>query len=339
MMLQRTVFGRTFTYSHCIGKPTQISGFSQLMDVALAPNGVAYVLGRCEDVLRNTKVTKCILGDDYHQEDMIVQFGDYGTDDGYFMRVTALAIDQDENVYVADEWLNRISIFDKEGDFLGKWGIPGSNPGELCRPWGLVFDKEQHLWMVDSGNNRVQVFTREGKFLFGWGKKGSGEGELDMPWGITLDDEGAVYVADWRNGRAQKFTPTGEYLMSFTAADRTGGQMLHPSGVAVDEEGDVYVVDWANSRVHAYDPDGSYLTTFVGDAQRLTKSAAQQLSVDPESAAARLRVNNLEPEWRLCYPTAVKIDDRRRIVIVDQQRGRLHLYRKEKDFMPLAFNL
>ena len=29
-----------------------------------------------------------------------------------------IALDSQENVYVTDEWLNRVSVFDKDGNFL-----------------------------------------------------------------------------------------------------------------------------------------------------------------------------------------------------------------------------
>jgi len=63
------------------------------------------------------------------------------------------------------------------------------------------------------------------------------------------------------------------------------------------------------------------------------------LAADPESVKARNRVATLELEWRFCYPTAVEIDDKRRIIVVDQQRSRLHVYTKEKDYVEPQFNL
>ncbi len=339
-MYTRTAFGRTYTFSHCIGKPGGGgTGFTQPMDVGFAPGGVVYVLNRAYEVNSSSRVSKCTLGDDYGQEEYLLEFGTHGSNEGQFMRGTGLTLDLDENVYVADEWLNRVSIFDKEGNFLGHWGTTGSEDGELCRPWGLAFDKEDRLWIVDSGNNRVQVFTKEGKFLTGWGKGGSGEGDFNMPWGITLDNDGDVYVADWRNSRVQKFTPDGQYLMSFGSLGSGEGELSRPSGVAVDQEGDVYVADWSTSRVHAYGPDGSYLTTFLGDAQRLSKWAELQMMADPESSKARAWVKSLEPEWRFCSPTSVRIDDRSRFVVVDQQRSRLHVYLKEKDYVEPQINL
>ena len=42
--------------------------------------------------------------------------GAYGKEDGQFMWPVAIIADADENLYVSDEYLNQITIFDKEGE-------------------------------------------------------------------------------------------------------------------------------------------------------------------------------------------------------------------------------
>jgi len=340
-MLTQTVSGRAYTYSHCIGRLAQGgTGLRFVMDVALAPGGIAYVLNRSTDIYpHGTRVTKLSLGGQALEEELILEFGRGGSGDGEFQRPASVALDQSENAYVSDEWLNQIVVFDKEGNFLKKWGVSGDGDGKLNRPWGLAFDGEDNLWVVNGGNSRIQRFTKDGKFLTGWGAEGSGEGQFKIPWGITIDKAGDVYVADWRNGRVQKFTPEGSYLMAFGSQGSGNGELNRPSGVAVDDEGDVYVSDWAASRVYAYRPDGTYLATFLGDAHQLSKWGAQTVYSNPDTVKARNRVKTLEPEQRLCYPAAIEINDDRQIVIADQQRNRLQVYVKEKDYVDPQFNL
>ena len=334
-MLTRTVGGRTFSYSHSIGRSlTTGIGFWFPVDVGLASGDLMYVLNWGDENLLATRVTKCTMAEEY-----LTQFGSYGSDDGQFTRASSLALDKEENVYVADEWLNRVSIFDKDGNFFLKWGEPGSGSGQLYQPSGLAFDGEENLLVVDSGNNRVQRFSREGKYLAKWGRGGVGEGEFKMLWGITVDRLGQVYVADWYNGRLQKFSPDGEYLMAFGAPGTGPGELSRPSGVAVDPEGDVYAVDWGANQVHVYDPDGEYLTTFHGDAQELSRWGQMTIDANPDVQKARRRVSTREPESRFSDPVAVEIDGQGRIVVVDQQRSRLQIYIKETDYVEPQFNL
>ena len=63
-------------------------------------------------------------------------------------------------MYVADEWLNRVSIFSEDGEWISKWGTSGGRDGEVCRPSGMAFDADDNLLLADSGNNRVQKFPR-----------------------------------------------------------------------------------------------------------------------------------------------------------------------------------
>ena len=91
-MLVRTVSGRTYSYSHCLGRGANGgTGFRYAMDVGLAPGGVAYVLNRTAEYNPFTRVTKCTLGDGAGQEEFLLEFGSYGSEDGQFMQVTCLA--------------------------------------------------------------------------------------------------------------------------------------------------------------------------------------------------------------------------------------------------------
>jgi hypothetical protein len=120
-----------------------------------------------------------------------------------------------------------------------------------------------------------------------------------------------------------------------------GAQALnHPSDVAVDDDGDVYVCDWANHRVRIYTPEGEPLTSRIGDTQVLAKWAQESVDANPDMAEMRRRVKSLEPEWRFCYPTAVAFDtEQSRLIVADNQRGRLQIYNKVRNDLEPQFNL
>ena len=332
-MLTTVAAGRVFNHSYCIGMYGNAgAGFWDPFDFALGSNGVLYVVSRGAEEL-GQRVTRCTVD---HQ--FLGQFGGYGTGDGQFIWPVSLDLDRDENVYVSDAHLQRISVFDKQGGFLGQWGQPGSGDGELNSPWGLAFDQEDNLYVVDSLNSRVQKFTKDGKLLAKWGRPGSGEGEFNMPWGICLDQKGDVYVADWKNSRVQKFSPDGEFLAQFRESDSGTGALNRPSGVAVDAEGDVYVTDWGSHQVNIYAPDGAFITALVGDAEQPSPWAQTYIDANPDIVKARRRVN-LEPEWRFRRPVAVNVDDQGRIFLLEATRHRFQVYIKEKDFEEHPLNL
>ena len=251
----------------------------------------------------------------------------------------SIALDKDTNVYVSDEYLHRITIFNKEGEYVSHWGTNGSGDGELDRPAGLAI-RDDVLYIVDSRNHRVQKLTKDGRFLLNWGKLGSGEGEFDSPWGITLDQDGDVYVADHKNNRVQKFTSEGRFLAQFGSYGTGRGELNRPSAVTVDPDGDVYICDWANDRVQLFNSEGKFLTSFVGDARELTKWAEAVVGTNPGAVKRRREVKNMEIEWRLAMPTALAFDtSNHRLLIVDTQRNRLQIYNKLKEYAEPQRNL
>ena len=332
-MLTTVAAGRVFNHSYCIGMYGNAgAGFWDPFDFALGSNGVLYVVSRGSEEL-GQRITRCTVD---HQ--FLGQFGGYGAGPGQFIWPVSLDLDQDENVYVSDAHLQRISIFDKQGSFLSQWGQPGSGDGELNNPWGLAFDQDDNLYVVDSLNSRVQKFTKDGKFLAKWGRPGSGDGEFNMPWGICVDQRGDVYVADWKNSRVQKFSPDGEFLAQFRESDSGTGGLDRPSGVAVDVEGDVYVTDWGRHQLNIYASDGRFITSLVGDAEQPSPWAQTYIEANPDMIKARRRVN-LEPEWRFRRPVAVNVDHEGRIFVLEATRHRFQVYTKEKDFEEHPLNL
>ena len=315
---------RSFQYDKTIGRfEFAGSGFRIPTDLALGKDGTIYVPNRSwqyrPDGVRVTMLTS--------DEEFIGQFSKFGEADGELFWPTGIALDSAQNIYITDEWLNRVSIFDKDGTFLDKWGVSGSGDGQISKPAGIKFDAEDTLYLVDSANNRVQKFTKDGKFLGKWGEAGTGEGQFNLPWGLHIDGKGDIYVADWRNDRIQKFTADGEFLAAFGTSGSEVGEFNRPTGVAVDKEGDIYVADWANDRVQVLTSDGRHITTFTGDAT-MSKWGQAKLSANPDMIRQRNLVRDFEPEKSLWRPKAVTITDDGKVIILDSNRDRLQVYQK-----------
>ncbi|SVC35435.1 uncharacterized protein METZ01_LOCUS288289, partial [marine metagenome] len=229
----------TFQYSHTIGRQENRSGNGFFYPVAITRDeeNNLYVLNRGSETpafFPCKRVTVFTIG-----EELVREFGEKvqpeeanaSAPNGTFMWPTSVALDSQGLAYVSDEWLNRISIFNKDGDCVGTWGTLGDGEGEFNRPSGLAFDKEDNLYMVDGSNHRIQKFTKDGKFLATWGKEGSGDGEFDYPWGIEIDHNGDIFIADWRNDRIQKFSPDGTFLMKFGTSGQKDGEFYRPTGI------------------------------------------------------------------------------------------------------------
>ena len=313
-------------------------GFYYPVDTAIGRDDRLYVVNRSLDnVARGVRVTMCDIDSEYYGN-----FGSFGNKDGQFEWPSGGAIDSRGRVYISDEQLHRISVFDHSGAFLSQWGAHGSGEGDLDTPSGIAFDDQDNLYVSDTYNHRIQKFTADGRFLLSFGSQGQGNGELNLPWGVTLDGNNNVYVADWGNDRIQKFSPQGDCLASYGASGIADGEFQRPSSVAVDGEGYIYVADWGNERVQVLDPQGGFVMKMRGEAT-LSKWAANFLSVNEEEGAARARAN-LDPkieyfvdvpheesshtEKFFWSPVSDKLDRAGTLFVTESNRHRIQVYKR-----------
>tara|TARA_B100001167_G_scaffold178261_1_gene133206 strand:+ start:1941 stop:3056 length:1116 start_codon:yes stop_codon:yes gene_type:complete len=325
----------TLQYDHTIGR-AEFSGPGFRNPVAMARGGddTMYVVSRSYEYRPDGKrITICTVDEDYIGEFArgVTEVGEAeaSSDDGAIIWPTAIALNSQGQVFVADEALDRISIYTNEGEYLGKWERPGTEDGQWDKPSGLAFDKEDNLYLVDSGNNRVQKLTKDGDFITKWGSKGIADGEFDLPWGIEIDQNQDVYIADWRNDRIQKFSPDGKFLLKFGCSGTGDGEFNRPTGVAVDNDGDIYVADWNNNRLQVFDSEGNYLTQTTGEAT-LSKWGTNKLDGgNPEMWEERRIAQGLDREKDFWGPIAVEVDDEGRIFVVESARSRIQIFRKQ----------
>jgi DNA-binding beta-propeller fold protein YncE len=319
-------------------------GFNNPVDVAFGAGDVMYVVNRVgpEVAVRMPykRISICTRDQDY-----LGEFSTGGTGAGEIMWPASIAVGPDGNVYVSDEALNRISIFDPKGGFLSMWGVRGAEKGQLNRPAGIAFDSEGNLLVADGLNHRIQRFTSDGLFLDTWGGQGSGDGELNIPWGISLDSDGNVHVADWRNDRIQSFDPQGRHLATIGTSGDGDGQLKRPSGVVVDQSGNILVADWGNERVQVFDSDGQFITKRRGESG-LSKWAEDYFKANTDEFESRQKAD-LEPEpngqpseyvreqsaavEKLFWgPTSVRLDDEGAMYVVESCRHRIQVFKPEQ---------
>ncbi|WP_435016767.1 NHL repeat-containing protein [Tundrisphaera sp. TA3] len=133
------------------------------------------------------------------------QWGGHGFEPGQFLRPRALAIDDQDRIYVADSGTHRIQVFDTEGKLLRAWGTRGDGPGQLAYPFDVAVGPDGCLYVCEYGNHRVQKFGLDGTPMGSWGDAGRGPGQLFNPWALAVDSRGSVSVVDSSNHRVQRF--------------------------------------------------------------------------------------------------------------------------------------
>ena len=325
------------TYSQTIGIVSMEGrGFSNPVDLAISSDDRFYVINRCNpDQPEGIRIGMCNLKSEYFGD-----FGNYGNKDGGFVWPTSLTIDSTDNVYVADEHNNRISIFDKTGRFLTCWGKFGAEKGQMHGPSGICFDLQNNLIIVDQFNNRIQKFDKDGNFLDCWGTKGQLEGQFNLPWGVSVTPDGDILVADWRNDRVQKFDKDGNFLASFGTFNDIENSLYRPSSAVMDNEGYIYIADWGNERVQILDNNGDHIQELRGKSG-LSPWAKEFFEANIDQSKAR-KQSNLEPEINpdiqtpydvsariekyFWGPVSIKLYDNKKLLIVESNRHRIQVY-------------
>ena len=310
-----------FAYSHTIGIASFLGrGFMNPVDMRLDSKGILFVLSRSNGSNQDVRVSVQTLDSEYMYE-----FGRWGTDPGQTTQPTAIALDADDRVFVTDEFMHNVSIFDRDGKFIERWGEFGTGDGQFNRPSGIAFDSEGNVHIVDHLNARVQKLAPDGSFISSFGTFGTEAGQFNFPWGISVDAEDGIWIADWRNDRVQRFTPDGEFVSVLGSSGKNDGEFDRPSAVHVASDGAVFVVDWRNDRVQVFGQDGSHSETLVGDAT-LSKWCQEFLDVNPEQASWRDGAGLLEQEKLFWRPSAVETSDDGLVFIADSCRHRIQIY-------------
>ena len=311
-----------FSYSHTVGIASFLGrGFMNPVDVRLDSKGILFVLSRSNAGNKDVRVSVQTLDSEYMYE-----FARWGTEPGQTTHPTAMVIDNDDRVYVTDEFMHNVTVFDREGNFLDRWGEFGTGPGQFNRPSGMAIDSDGNFHIVDHLNARVQKLAPGGTFISSFGTSGTGPGQFNFPWGISVDSEDGVWVADWRNDRIQRFTPGGEFVSVLGNSGQGDGEFDRPSGVHVAADGTVFVADWRNNRVQSFSNDGAHIETLDGDAT-LSKWCQEFLDVNPEQASWREQAGLFEEEKKFWRPSAIETSDGL-VLIADSCRHRIQIYRR-----------
>ena len=308
-------------------------GFQLPSSMAIRADGVIFVVSRGKSSTKNSNGIQMVTKD----HDFLGQIGTYGAGLGGMMWPTSVVLDGDENLYLADEYFNKVTKYDREGNPITEWGTKGSGDGQFNQPSGLLI-QDQLIYLVDSRNNRIQMYSLDGEFQGQWGSEGDGEGEFNLPWGISDDSEGNIYIADWRNDRIQKFDSNGNYISAIGGGKTS--VLDRPSDVAVDPDGNIYVTDWGSQRLLVLDQSGSILETKRGEAD-LNPWSVEYLSSQDDERKAResyvpvYKADTEDPsevsarmEPYFWDPVAVELDQDGTVYVLETGRHRFQVFER-----------
>src|SRR5574344_530127 len=117
----------------------------------------------------------------------------------------------DGNLLVSEFAGDRLSLLDKNGNFIKYIGSRGRGEGQLVGPQYMATDSYGNIYVSDFGNNRVVAFDADGNGLFHFGSKTADFGGFESPTGIAVVDD-RIFVADSVKGGIYEFDRSGNYV-------------------------------------------------------------------------------------------------------------------------------
>lgn len=190
--------------------------------------------------------------------------------EGVLVDPYAVAIDDREDVYVADRGLHAVVVFDALVNNSGSYKVNGSQGAALTQfdePRGIAVDSLTRAYVVEAGNLRAQVLevaSTELRALFAFGLLESAG--MTNPDGVALDSLGRYYVSDNSgSGIVALFDPRGALLGGLVGSGAGAGQVSSPRGLETDQVNRLLVADSGNDRIslfNAVDAGTGHLGSF-----------------------------------------------------------------------------
>jgi len=188
-----------------------------------------------------------------------------------------IAVDTAGNIYVTDNWADRVWKFSPTGDVITHWGSKGSGNGQFGVPAHIAIDKQDFIYITDIHNNRIQKFSSDGVYISHWNFLKNGPVECSYPTGsvnleckgethslggIASGPDGNLYIVDQSNNSIHKTTSDGKYLAKWGSGGTGKGQFNSPTDIAFDGEGNFFIADSANVRIQKFSANGTFLTSW-----------------------------------------------------------------------------
>ncbi len=192
---------------------------------------------------------------------LLFSAGTKGTGAGQFMRLSAIALSRDGDVYALDSRKSTVQVFSPER--IPSPLIEVSSPSDSVNLMGEVKIKASDvcwsrgtLYAVSSEDNAVYII--EGNSI----KRvimGKGDFELKRPSGIAVDRDGYIWVVDTGNDRLVKFTEEGRPVAKYGVSGSREGHFSSPLGIYISPKGIIYVADKGNGRIQMLSTDGVFI--------------------------------------------------------------------------------
>jgi sugar lactone lactonase YvrE len=205
---------------------------------------------------------------------------------------SAVAVDRDGNLYIADTMNHRVRRVDRSGTITTIAGTGQARSGGdggaavaagLNEPTALAIHGD-YLYIADQSNNRVRrlsLVSGDIQTVAGTGEAtytGDGmpalEAALAGPSGLAIGSDGTLYIADTFNGRIRAVDPSTGTIRTvagdggtyrYQAANEFSASLARPYGIALDADENILITDSDNHLIRRWDRRRKIIAVLAGN--------------------------------------------------------------------------
>ena len=187
-----------------------------------------------------------------------------------FYYPAGMAVDANDNIYVADYGNNKIRKITTDGTvstFAGT-GVAGSADGTVLTAQfngatGVCVDASGNVFVADYYSNKIRKINILGDVstVAGTGTSGSNDGigaaaTFYYPAIVAIDSANNLFITDEQNNKIRKITPdgivstyAGTGVVGAIDGDASVAQFNSSTGIAVNDSNTVFVCDYGNHKI------------------------------------------------------------------------------------------
>ncbi|MBN1150537.1 SMP-30/gluconolactonase/LRE family protein [candidate division WOR-3 bacterium] len=274
------------------------------MGIAANPEGDVYVADQSNHRVVRLKYKEGKL-------EYVSSLGDgFGSSPGQMNRPCGVALDKSGNVWVTEIENDRISVFDRNGNFIKVIGVGFLNDPfgialiDRKDPWNYYRDRD-YIVVSDNSNKRLTMFNFAGDRIKSLDGLDLGFENISLNY-VAIDYYGMIYVTDTDNSQIHIFSRDLVHITSFGREGSGKKEFTSPRGISVWRRfGQFIILEASSAQYYWAGIDGyikgaypsSFYSAMPGStiAIFITQPAVITLTVYDEKGQV---VRNLLPEFK-----------------------------------------
>ena len=166
---------------------------------------------------------------------LVGRTGTKGGGEGQLNSPRGLCTDYNGDVYVAEYYNHRVSVFSKDLNFLKHLFTQ-----QLRSPHDVKVTPNSVV-VLNLSPNCIHFFSRSGALLRSCVTQGE-DGMVYHPWFFCLDPAGNILITDLSRNNIKILSPSGQLMHTIGKGGHGRGELFYPWGICLSQTGTIFVI-------------------------------------------------------------------------------------------------